>query len=544
MNLDAEKRSEQVKRLIESNQDRINFRMEKMKMIEDKISIIISFCNSNNDASREKLYNYCQLLFSSNHKSKKVRYMKKIINYLRKCSENNYYFSLDGINIVNDKKYEYLFKNNHELEEYFSNYFSNDISNSLITLCREYIYCMDLINDCKKEIKSLEDELKDYGYNEKSRDVNHNEDYPSENLKETDLYDYDDHSGYFDSNDNKQNLDVDYKSSSLSIKNDIDKIISIQDQSYKEIFSKVDYNYNRRIKDYFYDKVIYTNLCDTVDPIIKNNKISIWYSKCNVLTKHYLYTPSDVMDFAINVYNYLPLYLENKHLIDVDDSVSYFYDKFNVAGSLSEYENIYNKYMKAYSLMMPRMKEIQNKAISEYHNKNNYSDFFGDRIYDSPKCIISPDELRKAINRKIISNFNQMSILEMHQFFEEKDRDASKKLGNLTSFMDEDEIAKLYHTVMEARDLFFSTGAYTEWNMDAINAENEVFQRRILNIIISKRYASELSKMPDEDRIKFVESKYKEISLEVLEDDYYTSDSQKKCKKETFRLYKQYVIYH
>ena len=461
------------------------------KIIKERLYIRVFFAECNLPKKAQKLLKIYKNVVGANSPSAKIYHLNRMINFINDCNEHDimFYLNKDAIDKAIVGSYREEFKEHLFDEKMDSNYISNEV---IISLCKQYIKDIkEAKNDEKRnKVESKKERKKGNStFNDTARHISTSSttrpslfvDDSSKKTHEVPVSNHD------EINQTKIHDEIDTKK----------QFIDALDEDFK--------NYRYYISP------------DIIEPIIENDRIAEEYKK--LIRKFYSYSPAEVLDFALNVYKILPTYLENRHNI-MNGSSDMFFKEFNVEESLKSYEEIYEKYMRVYSIMPKKEKEKQNEECEKYLRKPSFESAFGKKDFSFPQgCMVTPDELREQINRKIIYDMSKLDNIELSTYFSndnEKLAPAPPVLSDVTKYMNMDEVVQLYHTMKESK---YPKNSNIKYDMDLVNKALNIFQRKFVKLIIEKFYYKEIKDLSDDELEGYINSKYSDICTMVLKED-------------------------
>ena len=476
------------------------------------MSIVIKNTVSSKKNAVNKFDQYRMQYLKAKNIDRKIHFLNKMIDYTYYCKNK-----FIDLSFNKDTAYASLRTNQSELKHDVM-MLSYDFKECIRSLCNNCINCLKKIDSTKKHIESLNKQLtqsKNQSIVDELKEV-------KETININDVPHYSNKGTYSNRNNDVRSTQVSstthtpLRSSNIGndmgIKSlvvyDIDKIADIKTQN--KSVSIFDYNeYVNKIKKHLSKRHHTYNFCSLTNKIINNYELANKVMNTGHIRAGIKYNPNDLIESALNVYEISPSYLEEKQLVDIDETSIYFFRKFNVNQCLSEYEKMYNKYMKAYSFMTGKNKEHQMRRIMSSYNKSEYERIFGTRNLNSPKdFMVSPEELRQAVNNKIINDMKNNSSINVEPYFKDdyEYRPISYNtpdLNSITMYMNKEDIVRLYKIIKSKHnDIFIYSMTPVDTKKELEGLKN--FQTRIVSILARKIYGKEIIGLSDEEVIEFM----------------------------------------
>lgn len=521
--------------------------LAELKKVNILLGVVLNNTTSDKKNAVNKAAQLCRQYRKANNNKRKIHFLYKLIEYIDDCRAKGVLFDYNNLSAINSLRGEQK-SYRDDLRRLPMNFEDN-----IESLCNR---CISLINSIENHRKNIENYKKnlDDDKNELDDDKKKEQDssrrygstpgtythdaprYSSSSvtrLHSTTSSSYSAPSPPVKSSTRTSTTTTD-NGDNLGIKSlmvyDIDTIARIQLDRPNEFYTD-DYNYRITLKKYFNDNHLY-GLSRSIDTVVDNYGLANKVLKTGHIRAGINYDPCDILEYALNVYNNLPLYLEKKHLIDISDTAKYFFNKFNIEQSLETYEKMYNKYMKAYSFMTKKNKEYQNRQFSSFLHKYDYELAFGKKSFDSPYgCMVTPEELRRSVNNKIISDMSKKSKIDVGPYFSNEPQyvimGSTPQLSNITRYMDNEEVARLYKTIERIWNPKYSYSSIPI-NQERVQNGLKIFQYSFVCILVEKMYAKDIAKLSDEELEEFIRSKYDEICYEILKDESYRDKSKEK----------------
>ena len=491
--------------------------LAELKKVNILLGVVLNNTTSDKKNAVNKAAQLCRQYRKANNNKRKIHFLYKLIEYIDDCRAKGVLFDYNNLSAINSLRGEQ--KSYRDDVRRLSMNFEDNIE----SLC----------NRCISLIYSIETHKKNIENYKKGLDVSKKEEQDDSKKYDTPRYTSSDTPRHHTTTSSPSSLLYD-NGDNIGIKSlmvyDIDTIARIQLDKPNGFYTD-DNNYRITLKKYFNDNHLY-GLSSVVDTVIENYGLANKVLKTGHIRAGLNYDPCDILDYALNVYNNLSLYLEKKHLIDISETSKYFFSKFNVDKSLEIYEKMYNKYMRAYSFMTMKNKEYQNRQLSSFLHKYDYELAFGKKSFDSPHgCMVTPEELRKSVNNKIISDMSRKSKIDVSPYFSNEDQSvimgSTPVLSNITRYMDKDEVARLYNTIERIWNPKYNYSSIPV-NQERVQTGLKIFQYRFVCILVEKIYAKDISKLNDEELEEFIRSKYDEICSDILNDESYRDKSKER----------------
>lgn len=156
-------------------------------------------------------------------------------------------------------------------------------------------------------------------------------------------------------------------------------------------------------------------------------------------------TIEDLINLAIDCYEVQTFELLNPKGLgkDIDTQLNFkkLMNKLNAKNALVIYKKAYEKFINTYKILNQSEKEQLENIIKQTINPK-YKEIFS--IQDSYERIITPEELKEAINKKISEEILNWQMIDIHNY--------SSYYSNLkyaTRLMSTDEIVKLYKNIQK-----------------------------------------------------------------------------------------------
>ena len=519
---------EHYERMIQIGEKRLEKEVAELQTTNALIGILLNNTTSKKKNAVNKAEQLFKQYMNSNSDKRKKHFLNKLIDYINNCKSNDVSFDFNSILAVHS-----LSGSQKEYKDDVRR-LSYSFEDNIKGLCNKCLRLISSIEKCKKDIKNEEKNLEKAKNNQLDEDNKKrkqqlessriNEESPSS-------YEYDiprrsvasTSSGYSRTSADQSDNGI----KSLTVY-DIDTIAKIQLDRPNRKFSSNDFGYRSAVRKYFNDNYLY-GMSGVVDNVVDNYRLANKVIKTGHIRAGINYNPCDLLDYALNVYKTLPLYLEKKHMIVNHEKSKYFFNKFNIENSLAEYEKMYNKYMRAYSFMTKNNKEYQNSRLKNFLHLYEYKMAFGEKTFDTPyECMVTPDELRKSVNKKIIADMSNKSKIDVGPYFSNEPQYAimgsTPELSNITRYMDEEEIGKLYRAIDHIWNPKYS---YSSVPVDQEMVQNglKIFQYKFVSLIVKKLYAKDIAELSNEELEEFIRSKYDEVCSEILKDKSYQERS-------------------
>ena len=389
-------RIEQARRMIE-------YLTNEITNSTSLLRILVRFNECSDKRKQKKLRSYYESVVSSKSKRSKVSHLKDIIKLIDKCDKEriDIFVDRDGISSELDLNIRDEYRERLKHVKYDMHY---TINKNIKSLCSKIISDYERIDSYKDSIKEYEKEARNNKTKEKEEDEEVKTSYGIKTRFEDD--------------------DVPVKRSTTShkekTKRQTPSASSFEENTARGKFKaspskEIDLSglTEENMRDYIHniDDILsnepYKTFRDEIDETVENCLISKRFQKSGLPFVYSKLSPIDVLNYALNVYKTLPDYLEECHMI-INSQSKEIFRKLNILNSLKEYERIYNKYMKVYSQMSKKNKELHNWSINGYGSKGIYELYFGKKDFSSPYgCMLSPEELRKAVNNKLIEDVSK-----------------------------------------------------------------------------------------------------------------------------------------